>query len=235
MILLGSPLFGITRGHMPKPALQRLVHASAVGVVLCALVLSPSRSPAQGSRDARASVVLAGGIAQLPDAFSKQCGTAGNGAGTDGGLEAGAGLLFRLRWLVVLADSRLATELPIPSGCYLALPAVDTSYSRRGSPFVTSTVRVGVETPRGAPLVRLAVGSGVVWGGPPLPLAVFTAGWSTRGPGKRFFADFERAQTRLSATEAHNFPAPSFTQPIVLRPVVHTVRAGIEIPLRSTR
>jgi hypothetical protein len=61
------------------------------------------------------------------------------------------------------------------------------------------------------------------------------AGWSTRGDGKRFFAEMERAQTRLHANERHNLATPSFTQPIVLHPVVYTVRAGIEIPFRSTR
>jgi len=209
--------------------------AVVVAILLCALV-SPATSWAQLRRDARANLVFGGGIARLPDAFSKQCGTTRNGGGVSSGPEVGAGFLFRpLRWIVVLADTRVATELPIPSGCYLTLPGIDTTYTRQGSPFATSTLRVGVETPRGAPLVRLTIGSGVVWGGPALPLTVLTAGWSTRGPGKRFFADIERAQTRLHATERHNFPTPGFSQPIVLRPVVHTVRAGFEIPLRSTR
>jgi len=217
---------------MPTIALPFVARATFVaGILLCALGISPAKASAQFVRDARASVVFAGGIAQLPDALSTQCGSKINGGGGPGP-EAGGGFLYRpWRWMVILADTRVAA--PLASGCYLVLPAVDTSYSRAASTFATSTLRVGVETPRGAPLVRLAIGSGVVWGSPTLPLTVLTAGWSTRGPGKRFFAEIERAQTRLRATEAHNFP-PSFTQQIVVHPVVYTVRAGVEIPLRST-
>src|SRR5262245_28518121 len=226
---------------MSRMTLMGFARPSVIGgILLCAIIVLPGKSSAQRPRDARASLVFAGGVAQLPDALSRQCGTAINGAGADSGPEVGAGFFFRpLRWMVVLADTRMATRFPIPTGCYLVGPPVDTNFSRQVSLFATSTLRVGVEAPLGetslgAPLVRLSVGSGFVWGSPLLPLTVLNAGWSTRGEGKRFFAEIERAQTRLRATEVHNFPTPGFTQPIVLHPVVYTVRAGIEIPLRST-
>jgi hypothetical protein len=222
---------------MPEKSLTRFACPTVVdAILLCTLVVSPSKSSAQLSRDARVNLVLAGGIARLPDALSRQCGTAINSAGTDSGPEIGAGFLFRpLRWMVVLADTRMATRFPFPSGCYVIGPPVDTNFSRQVGLFATSTLRVGVETPLapGAPLVRLTAGSGLVLGAPLLPLTVLTAGLSSGGEGKRFLVEIERAQTRLRATETYNFATPSFTQPIVLHPVVHTVRAGVEIPLRS--
>ena len=229
---------------MPHTSLPRFARWSLVaGIHLCALVVLPGTSSAQAARDA---VVFAGGIAHLPDAVSRQCGTKENGGSADDGLDAGAGLLFRLTgWIVVLADTRVAARFPNPRGCGLdqsiahvqVLVPVDTNFSRTGSPFATSTLRVGVETPPGVPLVRVTVGPGLVWGGPLLPLTVLTAGWSTRGQGNRFFADFERAQIRLRATEVNynSFTVtPSWppTRSIVLHPVVHTVRLGIEVPLR---
>jgi len=211
------------------------------GILLCAITVLPSKSSAQAYRDA---IVFGGGIAQLPDAVSRQCGTAGNGAGAVGGVDAAAGLFIRQhRWMIIL-DTRVATN-PFPGGCGFdrsiaqiqQLPRVDTSFSRKGSPFATSTLRVGVETPPRFPLVRLTVGPGIVWGAPPLPLVVWTAGWSTRGEGNRFFADFERAQTRLRATEVdyHSSRVTLSGPParsIVLHPAVHTVRVGIEVPMR---
>jgi hypothetical protein len=219
---------------MPHVTLQRLARSTVVGGSLWgALVVSPATSSAQSPDDARATAALAGGIMHLPDALGTQCGSGGANAGP----EVGAGVLFRpMRWMVILADTRLATRFPSATGCLLILRPVDTTVSRSVSSFASSTLRLGVETPLGkAALLRLAAGTGFVWGAPSLPLTVLTAGWSTRGDGKRFFAEMERAQTRLHANERHNLATPSFTQPIVLRPVVYAVRAGIEIPFRSTR
>jgi hypothetical protein len=220
---------------MPLLTFHSLVRSTVCGgSCLCLLAGPPATSSAQSRHDARASAVVAGGIAQLPDALSSQCGTRINGAGSDAEPEIGAGFLFRpLRWMVILADTRLATGFMFPRACLLIAPPVDTNVSRTGTSFATSTLRVGVETPLGkTALLRLSGGSGFVWGAPRLPLTVLTAGWSTRGNGKRFFAEMERAQTRLRGTETHNVATPSFTQPIVLRPVVYTVRVGLEVPLR---
>jgi hypothetical protein len=180
--------------------------------------------------DARATEVgIAVGGSAMPDAISAQCGSRINGDGAPGG-EVGLSVLHRVGGHVALqADTRFTT--PLMGGCYLVLPAVDTSYaeSLSRSPLTTSTVRVAAETPPSLPLFRLTAGAGVAWGSPRLPLGVVALAWSTRGEHRRFFVEFERMQTRVHAEERHHLPPAGqqpFTRGIVLYPVEHTLRLG---------
>jgi len=204
-------------------------------VLLSVLCAAPGVSRAQ-PRDRNLGIVLTGGVSSLPDGLSSQCGSAVNGGG-GGGPEGSAALLLRLRhWITVQLDTRVVMQLSF--GCYLVGVPVDTVYppTFRRDPLVTSTVRVGVETPSGLPLFRVSAGAGVVWGGQPLPVGVFALGWSTRGPRLRFLIEAERAYTRLRAQEVHHdflYSQADVSRPIVLHPGYHTVRSGVELPAGS--
>jgi hypothetical protein len=205
-------------------------------IVFPLLCAAPRVSAAQTSREANFGIVFTGGIAALPDGLSSQCGSHVNGGG-GGGPEGGAALLLRLRrWIVLQMDTRVVKQLEF--GCYLVGVPVDTAYPAtfRRDPLATTTARLGIETPAGFPLLRASVGAGVAWGGQPLPLGVLAIAWSTRGPRARFLIEAERAQTRVRAEERHHDftnSAVDLSRSIVLRPVYHTVRIGVELPLGS--
>jgi hypothetical protein len=200
--------------------------------VVAGLLIMGAEIGAQEARDPRVGLALLGGVASVPDALGAQCGR--NGGGSGGGVEGSAAVVVRpWRWMIVQGDTRVAQQL-VPNGCTLVLFAVDTSYeaSGRREPFATSTLRLGVETPRGMPLVRATAGIGRVWGSPTLPVAMLGVAAGTRGRRLRFLVEAERLQTRVPAEEVLNdFPQSERRRPIVVRPVWHSVRLGVEVPL----
>jgi hypothetical protein len=205
-----------------------------MSVVVGVLLLTAVDAGAQPARDARISLALSGGVASVPDALGEQCGRNGGGSG---GLEASGAVLFRpWRWTVLQADVRSAHRA-FPSGCTLVGYPIDTAYAVTGRrmPLNTSTFRAGVETPLGLPLVRATAGIGRVWGSPALPVTMFGVAVGTRGKHVRVVLEAERLRARVKAEEVHNdftFGAVVQRIPIVVHPVWHSARLGVEIPLR---
>jgi hypothetical protein len=200
--------------------------------VVAGLLVMGAEIGAQEVRDPRVGLAVSGGVASVPDALGAQCGR--NGGGSGGGVEASGAVVVRpWRWMIVQGDTRVVQQL-VPNGCTLVLFALDTSYAASGrrEPFTTSTLRAGVETPRGMPLVRATAGIGRVWGSPTLPVTMLGVAAGTRGRRVRFLVEAERLQTRVPAEEVRNdFPQPARRRPIVVRPVWHSVRLGVELPL----
>jgi hypothetical protein len=202
------------------------------------LIARPASSRAQATATDRIGVALTAGGSALPDALGTQCGSHVN-AGGIGALEiSAAALVRRRRWLVLQADTRALGPIPVGTGCAAVLPAVDTAYSA-GSPhgaFITSTMRVGVETPPNLPVFRATAGAGVVWGRHPLPVEVLAVGLGSRGERGRFLIEVERAQARVHADTRYNTGARAGERvPIVMHPSWVSVRLGIELPLATGR
>lgn len=215
-----------------------VTHLVRIQMFAVCFALAAALARAQQPSDPRVAVMLSGGLASLSDAVGAQCGNRGNGGG-GGGPEFGLAVLSRIhRWLAVEADTRALKQLSV--GCYAVGFQVDTTYARdlRRDPAASSTIRVALETPPGVPLFRATLGGGVIWGVRPIPLGVFSAAWSTRGQGTRFFAEVERQQIRVHAVERHHGWAsqtPDVNVPIVIYPTSHTVRLGFEIPVSDVR
>jgi hypothetical protein len=205
---------------------------SASFALVAGLLITGGEVGAQEARDPRVGLALSGGVATVPDALGAQCGR--NGGGSGGGLEASGAVIVRpWRWLVVQGDARTVPALA-PSGCTLVRYQIDTSYagSGRRAPLTTSTLRVGLETPRGLPLLRATAGVGSVWGAPTLPITVLGVAAGTRGRYVRFLVEAERLRTRAQAEEVRtDFGHPERRRPIVVHPVWHAVRLGVEVPL----
>lgn len=184
----------------------------------------------------RVGLVLSGGGVTIPDALGAQCGR--NGGGNAAGLEVSGAVVVRpWRWVVLQADARAAAGLPL-TGCNAVLFSFDTSYASIGQrePLATSTFRVGVETPRTLPLLRMTAGIGRVWGSPALPLTVFGLATGTRGRRMRVVLELEQMRARVDAEEVTNdFETVERRRPIVVRPVWYSVRFGVEIPLARQR
>jgi hypothetical protein len=201
------------------------------------LLANPSPSSAQRPMNERSGFAVTTGLSSLPDGLSTQCGTHGEPGGGGGGPEVGAALMRRVsRFLVLQADARATGDVIEGVGCDQVGAFVDTAYAPNLHHHVlaTSALRAGLETPPGTLLLRLTAGLGVVWGSEMPPVGVVAIGTGTRGPGTRFFVEFERSQTRLHATEVRQSAEP--TQPdlrtaIVVHPVWHSLRLGIEWPL----
>ena len=139
---------------------------SASCVLVAALLVTGVEVEAQEALDRRVGLALSAGVATIPGALGAQCGRNGGGGGM--GVEASGAVVVRpWRWVVAQADARAVPRL-VGGDCTLVLYAVDTSYapSDRRDPLATSTLRVGVETPQGMPLVRATAGIGMVWGSP---------------------------------------------------------------------
>jgi hypothetical protein len=196
------------------------------------VIARPTSSQAQTTANDRMGLAITAGGSALPDALSTQCGSRVNGGGT-GGLEISAAAVVRKhRWLVLQADSRAVVQLM--GGCYLVLPAVDTAYSADlvHHPFITSTMRIGLETPPNLPMFRATAGAGIVWGGHALPVQVLAVGAGSRGKRERFLIEVERTQTRVHADEEyHSGPRIGERVPIVMYPSWISVRLGVELPL----
>jgi hypothetical protein len=180
-------------------------------------------------------IAVTAGLASLPDGLSTNCGSRGEPGGGGGGPEVGAALMRRMgRFLVLQADTRATADVINGLACEQVGALVDTVYAPNLQHHVlaTSTLRAGVETPPGSPLLRLSAGVGAVWGSQLLPISTFAVGTGTRGAGRRFFVEFERLQTRLQGTEVHHGSAqPDVRTAIVAHPVWHSLRCGIEWPL----
>jgi hypothetical protein len=192
---------------------------------LIVLHVAASRTHAQQVTSADRATVFAVGMAALPDALTSQCGNSFNGGGSLG-VELGGSYVRRMkRPLVMHVDTRLVTMMSF--GCGAVGVPVDTSYAvtARHNPLLTSAVRLGWENSSSG--LRASAGVGVAWGKQPLPMAVLSLGWSATGPGTRFFAELERAQTRVRALETTR----SSSRSIVLYPAYHTVRFGAEMPI----
>ncbi len=198
-------------------------------VLPMAMVIASARGvAAQEQRPAGTELAIATGLSALPDAFASQCGMGGGG---DAGAELGVAALYHLgHHLAVEADSRIINALHFIGGCKAMLPAVYTGYdqSLRRDPLATSTVRLAIEASAPFTTLRLTAGPGLVWGSPALPAGVLSLAASTRGRGVRFFAEFERLQTRVHAREVHTgISGPPYTVPLVLHPTIQTLRLGV--------
>ncbi len=197
-----------------------------------ALAILVAAAPAIGAQQTLRTIEVgaAAGLAFLPHAMSGQC---GSGSGGDGGVELGAAALVRLgHGVVVQGDTRLIRHMDFATGCKPIIPPVDTTFSLalNRDMLATSTLRVGLETPRSWPLFRATAGAGALWGARTLPVGVLGLAWSTRGEHRRFFAELERLQTRDDATELrHAFAngGQESVRAIVVHPVAHLLRFGV--------
>ena len=207
---------------------SRVAGAFRFSIILSSSVALAATAQSPGAH--RAGIALTAGIAGLPDALSTQCGSKINGDGAFGPEIGVAALVRPRRWLVVQADTRVATELP-DFGCTLVLPSVDTTYAENVArdPLVTSTIRVGLEPATDFGLFRVTAGTGVSWGALRLPVAVFSIGWSTQGRRAQFLIEAEWMKTWVDALEVHH--QANFTIPIRVSPTSHTGRIGVEFPL----
>ena len=207
------------------------MRSASFGLV-AALLVTGVEVAAQDARDPRVGLALSGGVATIPGAFGAQCGRNGGGGGV--GVEASGAVVARpWRWVIAQADARAVPRL-VGGDCTLVLYSIDTAYavSDRRNPLATSTLRVGVETPQGMPLVRATAGIGRVWGSPTLPVTIFGIAVGTRGRHVRFVVEAERFRTRVHAEEVLNdFQQPGRRRPIAVHPVWHSVRFGVEVPL----
>lgn len=164
---------------------------------------------------------------------------AGDCAGGGGGFEAQGGVMFRTsRHLLIEADVRTAGL--VRSDCAGVGRAVDTSYAsvqRYPDPYVTSSLKVGYETPAPLPLLRFTVGGGALVRGHPSGFAMFGVAWSTRGPRGRLFIEAERTETRIRGTETRhdfvNHVLPDITRSFNTRASTQAYRIGLEWPLRN--
>ena len=123
-------------------------------------------------------------------------------------------------------------------GCFVVSFPADTAFAANllRDLLAPSALRAGLETPPGLPLFRLTAGVGVAWGSPRLPLDVTAIGWSTRSQRIRFLIDVARARTRVGAEEIRHdcvTHGPDVARSIRPYPVIHTLRMGVELPLRA--
>ena len=206
------------------------MRSASFGLV-AGLLVTGVEVAAQEVRDPRVGLALSGGVATIPGALAGQCGQNGGGGGE--GVEASGAIVLRpWRWVVAQVDARAVPRL-VGGDCTAMLFRIDTSYAARDrrDPLATSTVRLGVETPQGMPLVRATAGIGLVWGSPALPVTMFGIAVGTRGRRVRFVAEVERLRTRVHAEEVLNDFQPGRRRPIDVYPVWHSVRLGVEVPL----
>ena len=198
---------------------------------------------------------LAGGVAVdvggLPDEMATRC---GGGAGAAPMIGVGFSLLFHARsWLVLAADTRASESGN--AGCKLFIPgpvqvgpnqwASAVSRDLGGiptAPLLRSAIHVGVETPKGAPLVRATAGGGWLWAARPVPFATATVGLGSRGKVVRFYTEFEASVARVRVNETQtlyhfdsaNPPTQVIdsqrTTPVVLHLQWAAVHVGVELP-----
>ena len=233
---------------------MRLHRPFAVVASFVAVMVLARPTAAQATRDSldshRRALFLSVEGAAVPDPFSTRC---GRGSGDGLGWGPGAALLVRPQpWLILQGDARVVMATVDNFGCYADLPIVQidsNTYETRpgadfpgspGYPFATTALRVGFETQPGVPLVRATVGGGFAWGRRPAPIGLMTLGIGSRGPGKRFYLEFERLATRVNATERRSRmrvgPTGSVdlgtsVVPVVIHASGGALRAGIEVPL----
>jgi hypothetical protein len=110
-------------------------------------------------------------------------------------------------------------------------------------PLFRSALRVGVETPRGTPLVRATVGSGLIWSTSRSPFEAATIGIGSRGKFVRFYTELEAgvARVRVSDTRVtfHRdsvvglVPDSRTTTAVVLQPGWMTLHVGAEFSLAA--
>jgi len=167
------------------------------------------------------------------------------------GVGAGVSAIERPRSAVFLeGEVRATMKGQLPNGCdvvvvYTPAPGVYSPFGFQpvsgtpGMPLVRTLVHGGFETPSElAPvIVRGTVGVGMIWNHHPAPIGALTLGVSSRGPGRRFYAELERDVTRVRENEflfrSDTLSAtPVGTVNQVAHPVWTTLRLGLELPLR---
>jgi hypothetical protein len=198
-------------------------------ILLFAALVAPTTARGQSAPDARSGFSLGAGVTTVNSPMHLSCG------GGDGGLEANAGLVLRPRGIwIVEADVRSAAIVSADCASLRVLRPVDTTYSAPlHDPYLTSTLRVGVETPVRLPLIRLSAGAGVYLAGRRSPFATFDAIWSTRGKRARLFVAAEQTIRRASALE-RTFDLPTAkvvrTRDLPVNALTNSYRVGLEFP-----
>lgn len=199
----------------------------ALSVLMVAAVLVPHLVFAQAAPTPRLSLTTTVGGTSIPDALGMKCGR--NGGASAGAIEWSAGAVLRPWQLLVVQTDVRSAHSPV-NGCNLVLFDVDTSYNGVGGfPFVSSTVRIGLETPPSLPLLRLTAGVGREWGAPGQQFAVIGGALGTRGR-RRALLELDYMRANVSANETRFGVAP---RPITVRPSWLAVRAGVEWTLRD--
>lgn len=214
---------------------QRLMRmwSRSLSSIMIALSLFSTTARGQSGGDNRSGLTVAFGVVDIPTATGGYC------TFNDRGMEGSGGLIVRpYKLWVVESDVHVATFGE--RVCLLnAGPtvSVDTAYypiERVHHPFMTSTLRIGVETPARFPLFRVAAGGGVFLNGRSTPFGVVDGAWSTRGKHVRLVVAAERTWTHVAALERtfdFNNHAILATRPTKVSIVTNTVRVGFEIPL----
>jgi hypothetical protein len=224
-------------------------------VVWCAVVACAAPRVVSSQNNAQRWVGgLAADVGGVPDELSSRC---GNGSGAAPMLGGGFSLLYHARsWLVLSTDTRFGTAFNY--GCKLTIPGdVQVGPNQWASPvyrdlrsvpmapLLRSALHVGVETPKGAPLLRVTGGSGWIWAGRPVPFATATVGLGSRGNVVRFYTEFEMSAARVRVNETQTFfhldsaNPPTHvidsqrTTPVVLHPQWGALHIGVEVPRGS--
>jgi hypothetical protein len=217
-------------------------------LALAAALLALATRPLAAQRAPVLSLGLGLDAESVPDAFSSKC---GDRSGGSMGWGANVSLVARPRGvLVVRGDAHVMAnaldtgcagtghEAPIGGGRTAEWDAWRYVGHVPEDRFATTTLRIGMETPPGAPLVRLLIGGGAVLSGRgALPLGVASLGTGTRG-ARRLFVEWEYAvSTVMSELPRDIFvagaavPVAADTLRLRVWPRWSTLRAGVELPL----
>jgi hypothetical protein len=196
--------------------------------LISALLLTATTVRAQVAHDNRAGLTFGGGVA-----FTHRA--AGSCGGDGGGLEASGGVVVRPRGFWVIEGDFRAASLAT-GDCVTSVRYTDTTYAPSvfHNPYVASTVRTGIETPAGLPLIRLTAGAGIFLAGRATPFAAFDAVWSTRGTSARVFVAAEWTVARISGLEERyvNLDVSTIsTRPIHTNVTSGAFRVGVELPV----
>jgi hypothetical protein len=189
-------------------------------------------------------------LGALPDDFASQCGTS-SAPSYGGGLTA----IFRpRRWFITSVDARVSDVMAGGLGCKLTIPApvqigpnewenwAGKAYPSgvAAKPLVRNALHIGVETPPGAPLLRVTVGGGMIWTGSTTPFASIAIGGGSSGRGARFYWEVETNVCAIRVRETHtrfridstvSTPLPSRVVSYVEHPRWTALHVGLEMPL----
>jgi hypothetical protein len=192
------------------------------------------------SRDAhRWALALAVDAGTLPNDFSERCGKGEPTLAIGGGVAA----LFRPRSILVLeGEVRASGTIPMPFDCNvgMVLPpgaTIDDLFPKTvpRTPLVRSALRVGVETPRGYPLVRATIGGGMIVAFGQAPYRTTAIGFGTRSDGARVYVELENSVTRVRRNVVRwtslSDSGRLILESAVLHPSWTSLRARVEVPL----
>jgi hypothetical protein len=164
---------------------------------------------------------------------------AGDCGGGGGGFEGNGSLILRsARHFLVEAGVHAAHLWT--GDCAGTAKEVDTAYvdvHLTPDPYLTSSLKLGYETPAPLPLFRLTAGAGALWGGRPSAFFDFGLAWSTRGPRGRLFVEMEQTRTRIRGVERHYDLVTqqlNATRPFHIGASTESYRIGLEWPLSGT-